>query len=125
MADTDKKNDTKERTFLMLKPDAVHRGLIADIIKRFEQKGFKLVSLKFTKVWEGLRVVKTCRDILGETDPAKSKPGSVRGDFSIHIGRNICHGSDSVATAKREIALWFKDDELVDWTPVTHDWIYE
>lgn len=50
MADTDKKNDTKERTFLMLKPDAVHRGLIADIIKRFEQKGFKLVSLKFTKV---------------------------------------------------------------------------
>lgn len=46
----DKKNEQKERTFLMLKPDAVHRGLIADIIKRFEQKGFKLVAMKFTKV---------------------------------------------------------------------------
>ena len=40
----------KERTFLMLKPDAVHRGLIADIIKRFEQKGFKLVAMKFMQV---------------------------------------------------------------------------
>ena len=152
-------NDQKERTFLMLKPDAVHRGLIADIIKRFEQKGFKLVATKFVKadeellkehyeelkeknffkglveymssgpvvpmVWEGLGIVKTCRDILGETDPAKSKPGSVGGDFSIHIGRNICHGSDSVKTAKKEIALWFKDEELVDWKPVTHEWIYE
>ncbi|XP_020608464.1 nucleoside diphosphate kinase III, chloroplastic/mitochondrial-like [Orbicella faveolata] len=149
----------KERTFLMLKPDAVHRGLVADIIKRFEQKGFKLVAMKFMQaskelleqhyeelkdkkffpglvkymssgpvvpmVWEGLGVVKTCRDILGETDPAKSKPGSVRGDFSIHIGRNICHGSDSVKTAKKEIALWFKDEELVDWKPVAYPWLYE
>ena len=46
----DKKNEQKERTFLMLKPDSVHRGLIADIIKRFEQKGFKLVAMKFMKV---------------------------------------------------------------------------
>lgn len=50
MAEDDKKNANKERTFLMLKPDAVHRGLIADIIKRFEQKGFKLVAMKFMKV---------------------------------------------------------------------------
>jgi len=152
-------SDNKERTFLMIKPDAVHRALIADIIKRFEQKGFKLVAMKFMKaseellrkhydelkekkffpglikymssgpvvamVWEGLDVVKTCRAILGETDPAKSKPGSVRGDLSIHIGRNICHGSDSVDTAKREISLWFKDEELVDWEPATYSWIYE
>lgn len=48
MAEDEKKN--KERTFLMLKPDAVHRGLIADIIKRFEQKGFKLVAMKFMQV---------------------------------------------------------------------------
>ena len=43
--------ENTERTFLMIKPDAVHRGLIADIIKRFEQKGFKLVAMKFLKVW--------------------------------------------------------------------------
>ncbi|RMX55634.1 hypothetical protein pdam_00001645 [Pocillopora damicornis] len=148
-----------ERTFLMIKPDAVHRGLIADIIKRFEQKGFKLVAMKFVKaseellkkhyeelakkpfynglvkymgsgpvvamVWEGQGAVLTCRAILGETDPAKSKPGTVRGDFSIHIGRNICHGSDSVDTANREIKLWFKDEELVDWEPEMAKWIYE
>ena len=40
----------KERTFIMLKPDAVHRGLVGDIIKRFEQKGFKLVAMKFMQV---------------------------------------------------------------------------
>lgn len=39
--------------------------------------------------------------------------------------RNICHSSDSVETAKKEISLWFKDDELVDWKPATHEWIYE
>ena len=47
-------------------------------------------------VWEGLDVVKTGRKMLGETDPAKSSPGTIRGDLCIHIGRNICHGSDSV-----------------------------
>ena len=41
---------SEERTFLMLKPDAVQRGLIGEIIKRFEQKGFKLVAMKMTKV---------------------------------------------------------------------------
>merc|ERR1711973_145298 len=154
-----KMGSNTERTFIMIKPDAVHRGLVADIIKRFEQKGFKLVAMKFMQadetllkehydelktkpffnglvkymgsgpvvpmVWEGLGVVATGRVLLGETDPAKSKPGTVRGDYSIHIGRNVCHGSDSVATAKREIALWFKDSELVDWKPAQTPWIYE
>jgi nucleoside-diphosphate kinase len=151
--------DKTERTFIMLKPDAVHRGLIADIIKRFEQKGFKLVAIKFMQasedllkkhyaelsskpffpglikymssgpvvpmVWEGKGAVATGRAMLGETDPAKSKPGSIRGDYCIEIGRNICHGSDSVETAKKEIALWFQDDELVNWTPCANGWIYE
>lgn len=44
------KGDVTERTFIMLKPDAVHRGLISDIMKRFEQKGFKLVAIKFMSV---------------------------------------------------------------------------
>lgn len=143
----------------MIKPDAVQRGLIADIIKRFEQKGFKLVAMKFMKaseellkehyaelstksffgglvkfmgsgpvvpmVWEGKGIVLTGRTMLGETDPAKSKPGTIRGDYCVEIGRNILHGSDSVETAKREIKLWFKDEELVEWTPTIAQWIYE
>lgn len=45
--------------------------------------------------------------MLGQTNPLASLPGSIRGDFSIDIGRNICHGSDSVESAKNEIGLWF------------------
>merc|ERR1719367_1909928 len=76
-------------------------------------------------VWEGLNVVKTGRVMLGETNPAASAPGTIRGDFCIQVGRNICHGSDAVESAKKEIALWFKDEELVKWDPITLSWVYE
>merc|ERR1712059_199186 len=66
-------------------------------------------------VWEGKDVVKQGRAMMGETDPLKSKPGSIRGDYSVDMGRNIIHGSDSVDSATKEIALWFKDSELVQW----------
>merc|ERR1712071_705296 len=56
-------------------------------------------------VWEGLNMVKTGRVMLGETNPADSKPGTIRGDFCIQVGRNIMHGSDSVESANKEIAL--------------------
>jgi len=148
-----------ERTFIMIKPDGVHRGLVGEIIKRFEQKGFKLVAMKYMQasvahlekhyadlskkpffaglvqymasgpvvamVWEGLNAVKTGRVMLGETNPADSKPGTIRGDFCVQVGRNICHGSDAVESANHEIALWFKPEELVDWTPAQKGWVYE
>jgi len=154
-----KMSANNERTFIMLKPDAVHRGLVGDIIKRFEKKGFKLVAMKMTHaseellkahyadlakkpffpdlvsymasgpvvpmVWEGLNVVKTGRVMLGETNPAASAPGTIRGDFCIQVGRNICHGSDAVESAKKEIALWFKEEQLVKWDPVAMEWVYE
>merc|ERR1712110_331923 len=147
----------KERTFIMLKPDAVHRGLVGDIIKRFEQKGFKLVAMKFMQaseellkehyadlsskgffpglvkymasgpvvpmVWEGLNVVKTGRVMLGATNPADSAPGTIRGDYCIQFGRNICHGSDAVDSAEHEIGLWFRDEDICNWTPAQEDWV--
>merc|ERR1719415_375825 len=76
-------------------------------------------------VWEGLNVVKTGRVMLGETNPAASLPGTIRGDYAVQVGRNICHGSDSVESAEKEIALWFKPEELVDWTSAQKDWVYE
>ena len=76
-------------------------------------------------VWEGQGVVETGRKMLGTTDPKDSAPGTIRGDFSIHIGRNICHGSDSVATAEKEIALWFTPAELCEWSKTSDQWIYE
>uniref|UniRef100_A0A9L0S816 Nucleoside diphosphate kinase n=1 Tax=Equus caballus TaxID=9796 RepID=A0A9L0S816_HORSE len=76
-------------------------------------------------VWEGLNVVKTGRVMLGETNPADSKPGTIRGDFCIQVGRNIIHGSDSVESAEKEIALWFQPEELVDYKSCAQSWIYE
>lgn len=149
----------RERTFIMLKPDAVHRGIVGDVISRFEQKGFKLVAMKFMwastellqehyadlkekkffpglvkymssgpvvpMVWEGKGVVKTGRVMLGATNPAESAPGTIRGDFCIDVGRNICHGSDAVESANKEISLWFTEQELVQWKPAAEEWVYE
>ena len=59
------------------------------------------------QVWEGDGVVKAGRTLLGATKPSESAPGSIRGDYCIDVGRNVCHASDSVVAAEKEIALWF------------------
>ncbi|XP_042372399.1 putative nucleoside diphosphate kinase [Plectropomus leopardus] len=74
-------------------------------------------------VWEGKGAVKTGRVMLGATNPADSLPGTIRGDFCIDVSKNIIHGSDSVESANKEIALWFKDD-LVSYTSCAFDWLY-
>ncbi|HEY9664267.1 MAG TPA: nucleoside-diphosphate kinase [Allocoleopsis sp.] len=76
-------------------------------------------------VWEGDGVVASARKIIGATNPLTSEPGTIRGDFGVSIGRNIIHGSDAVETAQREIALWFKPEELVNWKPTVTPWLYE
>ena len=147
-----------ERTYIMVKPDGVQRGLSGEIIKRFEQKGFKLVGLKMVQaskehmekhyedlkekkffpgliqymtsgpvvgmVWEGKDVIKMGRMLLGATRPNESAPGTIRGDFAVDVGRNICHGSDSADGAAKEIAHWFPEG-LVEWKSATNDWVYE
>ncbi|XP_047338268.1 nucleoside diphosphate kinase B [Impatiens glandulifera] len=147
-----------EQTFIMIKPDGVQRGLVGEIISRFEKKGFFLKGLKLLNVeqafaekhyadlsskpffnglveyiisgavvamvWEGKNVVTTGRKIIGATNPADSAPGTIRGDFSIDIGRNVIHGSDSVESGRKEIALWFPEG-VAQWTSSSHKWIYE
>merc|ERR1712141_784890 len=134
-------------------------GIVGEIIKRFENKGFKLVAMKFMQasvehlekhyadlsakpffaglvkymasgpvlamVWEGLNVVATGRVMLGETNPKDSKPGTIRGDFCIQVGRNICHGSDAVESANKEIAHWFTPAELMTYGHCQETWVYE
>lgn len=147
-----------ERTFIAIKPDVVQRGLISEIINRFERKGYKLVAIKLvipTKefaekhyddlkgrpffnglcdflssgpvvamVWEGQGVIKYARKLIGATSPHNSEPGTIRGDLAISVGRNIIHGSDGPETAKTEISLWFKPEELVNYSS-TEKWLYE
>ena len=148
----------RERTYIMIKPDGVQRGLIGEIISRFEKKGFKLVAMKLDQppkehlelhyadlssksffaglieymssgpvccmVWEGVNVVLEGRKMLGATKPSESAMGTIRGDFCIEVGRNICHGSDAVESAEKEIALWFPDG-VVEWTNHSEPWVYE
>merc|ERR1711973_983875 len=76
-------------------------------------------------VWQGTGVVKTGRVMLGETNPKDSRPGTIRGDYCVEIGRNVCHGSDSVESAQKEINLWFKPEELTSYVPCGHPWVYE
>lgn len=76
-------------------------------------------------VWEGKDVVKQGRAILGATNPLQSAPGTIRGDYAIDMGRNVCHGSDSVESANKEIALWFKKEELVEYKSALYGWLYE
>ncbi|PYH96142.1 nucleoside diphosphate kinase [Aspergillus ellipticus CBS 707.79] len=76
-------------------------------------------------VWEGRDAVKTGRTILGATNPLASAPGTIRGDYAIDVGRNVCHGSDTVENAKKEIALWFAPGELQQWKSSQFDWVYE
>lgn len=149
-----------EQTFIALKPDAVQRGFIGQIVSRFEQKGFKLVGLKLMQVteelagrhyqehqakpffkglvdfitsgpivamvWEGNNVVASARTMMGATNPKDALPGTIRGDFSVDLGRNIIHGSDSVDSAQREINLFFSQDELLSgWCRTTEGWVYE
>lgn len=148
-----------EQTFIMVKPDGVQRGLVGQIISRFEQKGYFLRGIKMlvaseallqehykdlaqkaffpglvsymhsgpvcAMIWEGKNVVKAGRTLLGATNPQDSAPGTIRGDFCVEVGRNVCHGSDSVESAKREINLWFKEEEQINnWNHHSKEWIY-
>jgi nucleoside-diphosphate kinase len=150
-----------ERTFVMVKPDGVQRGLVGEIISRFEERGLKLVGAKFIQidqdlaedhygehedkpffddhvgfntpdpvmamVWEGQDATRQVRGMVGETDPAESPPGSIRGDFGLDLGRNVIHASDheDPGANEREIDLFFDEDELVDWERVDETWLYE
>ena len=74
-------------------------------------------------VWDGREAVAVCRNLMGMTDGAKSAPGTIRGDFAISVQNNLVHGSDSPENAKLEIVLWFKPEELVNYTSTDGNWV--
>ena len=148
-----------ERTYLMVKPDGVQRGLCGDIVSRFEKKGLKIVGMKFmvipkeiaenhygehkgkgfynslisyiisgpvlAMVLEGDNAVAVCRNMMGKTNPQESAPGTIRGDFGMVTGMNLIHGSDSPESAKREISIFFRPEELISYERSADQWIYE
>jgi nucleoside-diphosphate kinase len=75
--------------------------------------------------WEGPDAIAAIRQTMGATRPTEAAPGSVRHDFSLEVGRNLTHASDSVENGEQEVALWFTDAELVDWTRAVDEWVFE
>ena len=130
-----------QSTLLIVKPDAVRRGLIGEILSRVERKGLRIEALRMIRIdrelaerhYEehtekpffgelvdfitsgdvvvakvtGREAISVLRALMGETDPARSPTGTIRGDLGIEITENLVHGSDSPQSAERELALFF------------------
>jgi nucleoside-diphosphate kinase len=143
------------RTLILLKPDAVQRGLVSEILTRFERKGLRIVGLKFlvpskeqatahyaehaekpffpsllsfitssplvAVSFEGDQAVTVCRTLIGPTDGRAAPPGTIRGDFGLSKSNNLVHGSDSDASAERELKIWFPEG-LVSWRRADTIW---
>ncbi len=76
-------------------------------------------------VVEGKKAIEVVRATMGATNPVSATPGTIRADYALEIGRNLVHGSDGPETAQTEIALFFKPEELLDYTRDTDRWIFE
>ena len=147
-----------ERTFSMIKPDGIQRGLVGEILKRFEKKGIKIAAMKFmtinrelaekhyeahkgkgfyddlirfitsspvlAMVFEGEDVINMVRKLVGGTSPEAALPGTVRGDYSLDVEYNLIHASDSKESAAREISLFFKEEEIINYELITAKWVY-
>lgn len=100
---------------------AVHRGKpFYDGLIRYITSSPVVVS-----VWEGPNAVEVVRRTIGATNPVQAEPGTIRGDFGLSIGRNIVHASDGPETAAREVAIFFREDELVAFDRVLDRWVLE
>jgi nucleoside-diphosphate kinase len=130
-----------ESTLLIVKPDAVRRGLIGEVLRRVEAKGLSISDMRMMTIepaladehyaehrekpffgelvgfitsgpvvvarLQGEGAIDVWRMLIGPTDPAKAPPGTIRGDFGTIITENLVHGSDSAASAERELSLFF------------------
>jgi len=76
-------------------------------------------------VWEGPNAVAAVRQTMGATRPTEAAPGTIRHDFGLEIGRNLTHASDSPENGEKEVALWFKPEEIVSWSRDLDKWIFE
>lgn len=148
-----------ERTLVLIKPDAMQRGLAGEIITRLERRGLKIVAMRLMKVskplakrhyaehegkpffpglvdyitsspilaavFDGEGAIKAVRQTMGKTNPLEAETGSIRGDFGLQTGRNLTHASDSPASAKREIALFFGEMAPISWPRDTDRWVFE
>ncbi len=107
--------DLAETHYAIHKGKPFYEGLIAYITS----------APVLAMVWEGPNAVAAIRQTMGATRPTEAAPGSLRHDFALEVGRNLTHASDTVENGEKEVALWFKKEELVTWSRDTDRWIFE
>jgi nucleoside-diphosphate kinase len=139
---------TVERTFSIIKPDAVGKNVVGQILARFEAAGLKIIGARMeqlsvskaqgfyaehegkaffedlvefmtsgpcvVQVLEGENAISLNRELMGATNPQEADHGTIRRDFAESIDANAVHGSDSPASAKREIEYFFQGEEICD-----------
>jgi nucleoside-diphosphate kinase len=100
---------------------AVHQG------KSFYESLIKYITSApvMAMVWEGPNAIAAVRQTMGATRPTEAAPGSIRHDFALQVGRNLTHASDTAENGEKEVALWFKQGELVTWAREIDEWIFE
>ncbi len=137
-----------ELTFSIIKPNAVKKDKVGEIISIFEKNGLRVAAAKFSRmgrdkcelfyaehkerpffgelvsfmtsgpvlllVLTGTGAVEKNRKIMGATDPKKADAGTLRALYGDNVGENAVHGSDSLASAKREISIFFEPHEIVN-----------
>lgn len=148
-----------ERTLVLIKPDAMQRGLAGEIVARLERRGLRIIAMRLFQmdealarhhyaehegkpfyeglisfitscpiiaaVFEGTNAVEAVRKIMGATNPAAAEPGTIRGDLALETGLNLIHGSDSLESAQREIALFFREEEMHAYPRDVDRWLFE
>ncbi len=147
-----------ERSLVLLKPDAIQRGLVGEVTRRFEQKGLRLIGMKMMRLdeaiihehyshlvekpffkgiksfmmstpviaqcWEGVEVVEAIRLLVGITKARAAEAGSIRGDLAMSFQCNVVHASDTPENAKKEVARFFKTQELFDYDKTEYMHVY-
>jgi len=147
-----------EKTLVIIKPGAIQRGFIGEVIKRFENKGLQLCGIKMIQLddevlkmhyahladqpffkrikdsmmaspvivtcWQGLEAIRVVRAMAGVTNGKDASPGTIRGDFSVSKQENIIHASDSPDTARTELARFFNENEIFDYSQRLFDFLY-
>ncbi len=147
-----------ERTLILIKPDAISRGLAGVVLSHFEQKGLKIAGIKMIQLdqsllrehyshlaekpffphiaefmgrtpvialcLEGLEAVEVSRKLCGVTNSRQAAPGTIRGDLGMSMQANLVHASDSLETARAEVARFFKKEELFDYEPALLNFLY-
>lgn len=147
----------QEKTLILLKPDAVQRRLCGRILTRIEERGLKILAMKFMRITkelsaqhyaehvskpfypmlegfitsgpvvalvvEGPEAVSVVRGMMGKTNGRESAPGTIRGDFGLSRQVNLIHGSDSPEAAAREIGIYFRPEEVLEYSDTLAEWV--